>query len=84
MTKPPHDRLVKAVFSEARQTVLLLDTFLPPGIRQRIRFERENLSVQRNVQVVSHRSRRDERARDPRIRARARTGVADVDRARVS
>ncbi len=29
MTKPPHDRLVNAVFSEPRQAVLLLDTFLP-------------------------------------------------------
>ncbi len=36
MAKPPHDRLVKAVFSDARQAVLLLDTFLPEDLRKRI------------------------------------------------
>ncbi|MBI4878751.1 MAG: Rpn family recombination-promoting nuclease/putative transposase [Planctomycetes bacterium] len=38
MTPQPHDRLAKAVFSEAPQAVALLRAFLPPDIRGRIDF----------------------------------------------
>lgn len=38
MTHQPHDRLVKAVFSQERQAAALLRAFLPPTISQRLDF----------------------------------------------